>query len=491
MFTPVIKFSEQEDLLPCEARISPDDTTIFFDWDDTFLASTWLTKNGYSIYKGGPEKKEFIEMGESLSAVVEPLLKQAMKFGRVVIVTNATDGWINHSCSTFMPSLLPLVSCATLVSAQRRYGHIYPGSPIDWKRYTFEDVLKAETRPIGKMRNLISIGDGIPEHLALHALKGDVLGSTNIVKSVKFLENPSVKQVVEQLEKLTNILVDIVHHPSSIDLKAYETFLPPLPPSTPDSCSDSEAHAKTETINKKIEIEPLAKQVTQTSLSMSTAIRWFENPAFDAPELKSPQPCIHGAGCVFTLKNAEGKSIPAYCRFVHPGEEGTGRRLFPERTIRDTFGDGEGKIVQPACVRLIGKAGFYERKRLRMPWQEWCARQGIPFTPNKPGVFREPVKRIHLGGRSSPTVTASKPAAESEPLSAVATSDQSWPVLAVPMDWQAWGNNLLKEVHAIRAADFQDSQEDYCDDCGKLVDDCLERGDHGDEKRDYAYSLGQ
>jgi hypothetical protein len=187
------------------------------------------------------------------------------------------------------------------------------------------------------------------------------------------------------------------------------------------------------------------------------------------------------------VKNAEGKAIPAYCRFVHPGEEGTGRRLFPERTIRDTLRDGQGKIVQPACVRLIGKAGFYERQRLRMPWQEWCARQGIPFTANKPGIFREPVKRIQIGGRSSPpAVTASKPAAEPEPLSAVATADQSWPVLAVPMDWQAWGKNLLKEVDAIRAEELQ---EDYCDDCGKPVHDCPERGDHGDERRDYAYSL--
>ena len=478
MFTPVIKFSRQEELFAGEAKMSPDDTTIFFDWDDTFLASTWLSKNGYSTRNLGPMKQEFLEMGETLSAAVEPMLIEAMKFGRVAIVTNGTDGWINLSCKTFMPKILPVVSYATLVSAQSRYGYLYPDSPIDWKRCTFQDVLSAETRPVGKMRNLISIGDGMAEKIAVQALKGNVLGCTNIVKSVKFLENPSEKQLVEQLENLRHILKDIVHHPTSVDLLAYESFLPPLPPSPPESRSGSESSVKTESVEKKIEIEPMAKEVT----AMSTAIRWFENPAFDAPELKSPQPCIHGAGCVFTVKNAEGKPIPAYCRFVHPGEEGTGRRLFPERTIRDTLRDGQGKIVQPACVRLIGKAGFYERQRLRMPWQEWCARQGIPFTANKPGVFREPVKRIQIGGRSSPpAVTASKP----EPLSAVATADQSWPVLAVPMDWQAWGKNLLKQVDAIRAEELQD----YCDDCGKPVHDCPERGDHGDEKRDYAYSL--
>ena len=134
----------------------------------------------------------------------------------------------------------------------------------------------------------------------------------------------------------------------------------------------------------------------------SNPIQWYENSAFDAPELKSPQPCIHGSGCVFTIKDAEGKVLPGVCRFVHPGEEGKGRRLFPERMVKDTGPDGNGKFLQPACVRLIGAAGYYERMRLKMPWQAWCAKQGLPFTPNIPGVHREPVKRVPIGvGRES------------------------------------------------------------------------------------------
>jgi len=154
-----------------------------------------------------------------------------------------------------------------------------------------------------------------------------------------------------------------------------------------------------------------------------SAIIWYENPTFDVPELNSPQPCIHGAGCVFTVKDASGKTIPGVCRFVHPGEEGKGRRLFPERTIRDTGPDGVGKIVQPACVRLIGGAGYYERRRLKMPWQMWCAHKGIPFTPNKPGERHEPVKRVPVGGCAS-VVSAPKPV-----VNAAAKADQSWPVL--------------------------------------------------------------
>jgi hypothetical protein len=137
----------------------------------------------------------------------------------------------------------------------------------------------------------------------------------------------------------------------------------------------------------------------------NNVIKWFENSLFDAPELKSPQPCIHGAGCVYTKKTADGKVIPAVCSFVHPGEEGKGRRLFPARTVTFEHPDGKHVVAQPACVRLIGNALYYERMRMQMPWQGFCAVRGIPFTANVPGVLREPVRRVPIG---SPRVVPTK-----------------------------------------------------------------------------------
>ena len=174
--------------------------------------------------------------------------------------------------------------------------------------------------------------------------------------------------------------------------------------------------------------------------NMSNEIKWFENPAFDAVHLNSPQPCVHGSGCVFTVKNAQGKAVPACCRFVHPGEEGTGRRLFPNTATKS------------ACVRLIGRAGFYERQRLRMPWQEWCARQGIPFTANKPGERHPPVKRIPVGGR--------KPVKQEE------SDDDSMPSL-VPLVPLAGGNPEAFPMPLVGGAAQDDSRtarssdEDY------------------------------
>jgi hypothetical protein len=126
---------------------------------------------------------------------------------------------------------------------------------------------------------------------------------------------------------------------------------------------------------------------------MSAPLRWYKKAAYDAPQLNSPQPCAHGAGCAYTVKDKEtGEQVAGCCAFVHPGEEGTGRRLFEERTTTNEAGE---TTVQKACVRLTGKAGFYERRRLRLSWPAWCERQGLSYTPNEPVVREErPAKRV-------------------------------------------------------------------------------------------------
>ena len=128
----------------------------------------------------------------------------------------------------------------------------------------------------------------------------------------------------------------------------------------------------------------------------NNVIRWFESVGLDAPELRSPQPCKRGIHCDYKLKAKDSEElVRACCSGVHPGEEGTGRRFFPARTLED------GR-QQPACVRLTGAAqGFYERRRLRLSWAEWCEQKGIPFTPALPGQPFEPVVRVPIGGRKA------------------------------------------------------------------------------------------
>jgi hypothetical protein len=119
----------------------------------------------------------------------------------------------------------------------------------------------------------------------------------------------------------------------------------------------------------------------------ANTFRWYKKPAFDAPHLNSPQPCSHGAGCNYRVTK-DGVETIGCCAFVHPGEEGNGRRLFEERTSTNEAGE---TVVQKACVRLTGRAGFYERRRLRLSWPAWCERQRIPYTPNPTVEVTKPV----------------------------------------------------------------------------------------------------
>jgi hypothetical protein len=106
------------------------------------------------------------------------------------------------------------------------------------------------------------------------------------------------------------------------------------------------------------------------------------NGFWDAqPELNQeaicPQPCKWADHCVY--------NGPGGCGFVHPGEQGTGRKLFQGRAADE----------KPS-IRLIGRPTFYERRRLRLSWPQWCARAGLPAPVplSKVSAEKKPVAQI-------------------------------------------------------------------------------------------------
>lgn len=100
----------------------------------------------------------------------------------------------------------------------------------------------------------------------------------------------------------------------------------------------------------------------------SYAFDWSATPELDDPVLNSPRPCFHGAKCTYT--GADG------CAFVHPGEEGSGRRIFKGRTINKNG----VQTWQKSTVRLISfdgsKVPFYERRMRKMSWPAWLQHIG-------------------------------------------------------------------------------------------------------------------
>jgi len=95
----------------------------------------------------------------------------------------------------------------------------------------------------------------------------------------------------------------------------------------------------------------------------------------DAPALRSPQPCPRGIACDYKRKNPDGTLVRVWCKFVHPGEEGTGRRIWPEKKLDDG-------TVLPAMVRLTGMnasvgGGWVQRLKERLSWPDWAAKHGL------------------------------------------------------------------------------------------------------------------
>ena len=208
-----------EEWHPADAEQAFDDTLIFIDWDDTLLASGWLQSTGYKMCQQleVPLSKEQAAACESLSSYVAALLAAAMKLGRVVIVTNGNDSWVEKSCALFMPRLMSFISAVTVVSARGRYsGILY--SPTTWKRLTFCDIY--DMAFVGRKGpfNIVSIGDSVSEEIAVHAL-ADSRPNADLTKSVKLMEGPTLTQLIRQLETITAVLPTLVNHPTSLRLQ--------------------------------------------------------------------------------------------------------------------------------------------------------------------------------------------------------------------------------------------------------------------------------
>jgi len=116
-------------------------TVIFVDWDDTLLCSSFLSGAGYRLDSemdsASPIDKELKELELSVIG----LLKLAMTFGDVHVVTNAETGWVQLSAKKFLPGVVSLLDQVKVLSARSTYETMFPDSPVKWKFCAFQEKL--------------------------------------------------------------------------------------------------------------------------------------------------------------------------------------------------------------------------------------------------------------------------------------------------------------------------------------------------------------
>jgi hypothetical protein len=211
------------------------DTVIIFDWDDTLLASSFLSSRGYRLdsdMEKTPEHEQVEQQLKELESAVTSLLTMALSYGAVHVVTNAETGWVQLSAQKFMPGLVPLLSKVNILSARSTFEPAHPDSPLKWKFFAFQDKLSnhyssSDYKTSGAKKNVISFGDSHVEREAVRAVTRSMPATR--CKSVKFAERPSTEQLRRQLELVTNCFHYIHHHDGDLDLQLTVTVNSPPP----------------------------------------------------------------------------------------------------------------------------------------------------------------------------------------------------------------------------------------------------------------------
>lgn len=201
---------------------SKEETIIIFDWDDTICPTTALSNPDFVL--------------EGCSDALQDLVNEARKTllwayevaGEVVIVTNATEGWVESSCEKWLPGVWPVLDMFEVTSARSTWEPMCITTPTGWKAAAFEAIVRSFYSRYWRQswKNVIVIGDASYEHEALAAVErlAPDYGRCR-AKSIRFASQPSIELLARELQMLRENFDDIVHHDDNLDLCFYSESL--------------------------------------------------------------------------------------------------------------------------------------------------------------------------------------------------------------------------------------------------------------------------
>ena len=194
------------------------------DYDNTLLPTNMLrvcrclTASG-EVVKAYPPSEMLRADLAALEAQVCGLVHamQQLPGAEVVIVTNASEGWVQTSSAKFMPKVRRLIAERNISVRHTRKASetVTGGSPDEWKAAVFKQELAPLRWPVSLWAShdaydgtgaqavrIISIGDSMWEHNAAAA----VASHDDIVVTVKLASNPTARQLYQQLRTVRSSL---------------------------------------------------------------------------------------------------------------------------------------------------------------------------------------------------------------------------------------------------------------------------------------------
>lgn len=181
-------------------------TIFIFDWDDTLFPSTYFTNNNFII------DKSILDIIDNL---VYKIIKKCNKYGKIFIVSNALNIWLNFSIPYLPKSHNFFISKNIhIISARELYSKKFENIE-SWKFYSFSSILNDLN--LDNFDSVFSFGDSIYEY---NSLKNIALSQEyNLYfKIVKFIKHPSINDFIEQLDNLNTNLKNMINYNYHLDL---------------------------------------------------------------------------------------------------------------------------------------------------------------------------------------------------------------------------------------------------------------------------------
>ena len=194
-----------------------------FDFDDTLFPTTHfeLQPQGVSDRIG------------SIGLSISLLLENAMRFGKVYIITNAQMEWIN-GCLRWLPGCSDLGERIRIVST-RDEGYAV-GDFATWKTNAFHSILR-EDFANDETHSLLAFGDMMFDRQAAMSIKEWY--PNVVVKSLLMSFRPSISGLLRQHSIILYNMTYLFTSPESLDaVTCQTTSVPSIIQNSPSSSSD-------------------------------------------------------------------------------------------------------------------------------------------------------------------------------------------------------------------------------------------------------------
>ncbi|KAJ0411069.1 hypothetical protein ATCC90586_008044 [Pythium insidiosum] len=229
-------------------------TVVVFDWDDTLCPSSWLHAQDLLPKFRGQQIDLDKHQQNVLTLIADHvvrLLRKAVSFGPVFVVTAAEVGWVELSCALYLPGVQAVLEMADIhiVSARSWYEQTFGagGDSSAWKYEVMQLIankcfghaaaaLQQQSSPLAPQPvetdsdvgffNFLSIGDSMAERDACHSAADQV--PFTLAKTLKFVEQPTTEEIVQQVELTHDSFEQMCGWGSHLDLRLSRSQLAEL-----------------------------------------------------------------------------------------------------------------------------------------------------------------------------------------------------------------------------------------------------------------------